>query len=618
MAKLLNFEQDPDARDGAGMFHFDSGVSRYGYDPELASQAAQLKERLDAAPDERLASNAPRPGGANWKDLSKPTESRMDYGDGRGAITLGEAFSPPPTPVASPAGPPANTPPQGPPPGVADVADAARESVAASAAARLMQGGRMVPGSPGFDPQKARETGSYVPDKQSIKTEFGAPYDLEQAQARIGADQNVANARMRQVELQAQQEENALNQARAAAPVLAREAATQQDAMARMQAGYRAQRAALQRELDDYDKNAKVDPGRYMRDPTGLGTIGMAIAQAMGAWASVQSGAPNFAMEIVQRNIDRDIAAQRDEIQNGRISRNNKLGRFMEDFGYDVSQAEAALRIAQNKAVQNQVQLYQLETKTPQTKAAGDVMLAELQRDTLKREQELYNASIGKREVTGSEQFMQPQAATGPRYVEDTPQQQAGLLGLLPKGAGSDVADLEPKERLKLVQSYGEKKADFASLRASYDDLANAYGLKVDWAKGEVTDKNGNPVDASESAFLGKNENIPGVGWGPNVQFQAAERAKEARAKASAITGKALSGASVSPQQAEFIQSYLLGDSDAGAIRGLQRAVIDMNTVERDTEAAFDPATRAEYDKRARGTLTERKRAAAPVKVGDY
>lgn len=618
MAKLLNFEQDPDAKDGAGMFHFDSGVSRYGYDPELASQAAQLKARLDAAPDERLASNAPRPGGANWKDLSKPTESRMDYGDGRGAITLGEAFSPPPALVASPAGPPANTPPQGPPPGVADVADAARESVAASAAARLMQGGRMVPGSPGFDPQKARETGSYVPDKQSTKTEFGAPYDLEQAQARIGADQNVANARMRQVELQAQQEENALNQARAAAPVLAREAATQQDAMARMQAGYRAQRAALQKELDDYDKNAKVDPGRYMRDPTGLGTIGMAIAQAMGAWASVQSGAPNFAMEIVQRNIDRDIAAQRDEIQNGRISRNNKLGRFMEDFGYDVSQAEAALRIAQNKAVQNQVQLYQLETKTPQTKAAGDVMLAELQRDTLKREQELYNASIGKREVTGTEQFTQPRAATGPTFVEDSPEKQAGLLKLLPPGTGQDVKNLDPKDRLLLVERYGEKKTDFANYRASLNDLANAYGVTIDWKKGELVGPDGQAVNPADYAFAGKADNIPGVGMSPNLQWQRGDRVKEARAKVKALEGKMLSGASVAPEQQEDIQSYALGANDAAAIAGLGRTVRGFTQVERDTESAFPDETRAEYQRRASGNLGERKRAAAPVKVGDY
>jgi hypothetical protein len=616
MAKLIGFEQDPDNREGAGMFHFDSGTSRYGFDPELAQQASALKGKIDAAPDERLAKNDATP---HARVFSDDTRQAID------AQSPAQAFAPPPALQAAyqrDAAPPPPPPGAGASPGLGidDVSSAARESVAAGAAARILQGGRYAPGAPGIDPRKMRDTGLLVPSSQATKTEFGAPWDQEQARARIGADQAVGSARERQFQLQAQQEQNQLDHARAIAPTLQQQAAEQQAKFAAIQNRYHAERSAFQADLDDYNKNARVDPGRYMKDAGVLGTIGMAIAQAMGAYASIKTGAPNFAMQIVQGNIDRDIAAQRDEIQNGRASRGNKLASLMDKYGWDLNQGEAALRIAQNKAAANQVQLYQLEAKGPQTQAAGDVMLAELQRDTLKREQDLYNASLGKREVTANEQFVVPKAGSGPRFVADTPEQQAGLLKLLPKEQGADVKDLDPKDRLKLVETYGEKKTDFASVRSTYNDLADAYGYRIDWQRGELLDKQGKPVNADESAFGGKNENIPGVGLnsGGILNRQGAARVKEARDKAAAVTGKALSGASVSPQQAEYISSYLLGDSDAGALRGLQRAVKDMNDVERNTEGSYSEETRAEYDRRQRGINRERKTAPPPVKVGDY
>ena len=79
-----------------------------------------------------------------------------------------------------------------------------------------------------------------------------------------------------------------------------------------------------------------------------------------------------------------------------------------------------------------------------------------------------------------------------------------------------------------------------------------------------------------------------------------------------------LSGASVSPQQAEFIQSYLLGDNDAAALRGLQRAVVDMNEVDRNTGASYPEEIRTEFDRRGRTINRENKRAPAPVKVSEY
>ncbi len=641
MAKLLGFEQDPDAKDGAGMFTFESG-QRYGYDPELAGQASSLKGALDAS-DKRTAGP-----GVGWADENAPVDGadfkqtpdqfRASLGvapqaGSHGAKPLvasggAQQFDRPMPSAPSLPPPQAGAPMPGPgpapmaPPGIGDVSLAARDAVAAGAAQRILQGGRMMPGAAGRDPNRERRTGVMVPVDQSTKTEYGNPYSQDQAQDRVDADRAVMQSQVAGIELQAQQTENALLSQRAAAPMLAKQAAEQENAHNIFVAQFRSERGRFQQELDDYNKNVKVDPGKYFKDRGILGGIGMAIAQAMGAYASSMNGGPNFAMEIIQRGIDRDIDAQKDEIHNGRASRGNQLARMMDDYGWDMQQSEAALRIAQNKSAENQAALYALETKLPQYQVQADVIKAELARDTVKREQDLYNASLGKRTQTQGEAFVQPRAASGPTFKADTPEQQAGLLKLLPQGA--NVADLAPKDQLALVESYGEKKKEFASLRTTYEDLASAYGLKVDWNRGTLLDKNGNAVDPNESGLLGKNENIAGVGNAPSLLShglgakQAINRTTEARDKATAITGKALSGASVSPQQAEMIQSYLLGDDDAGAVRGLQRAIVEVQSVERDTEASYPNETRAEYENRTRGINRERKQGPAPAKVNDY
>jgi len=333
------------------------------------------------------------------------------------------------------------------------------------------------------------------------------------------------------------------------------------------------------------------------------------------------TGAPNFAFEMVQKAIDRDIAAQRDQIEAGRVSRRNKLAQMMDNYGYDLPQSEAALRIAMNKSAENQAAMFANEAKLPQYQAEAAKYNALSRQEIIKNEQALQNASYGKFTRSQQEAFVQPKAATGGGYVEKelSPEELAARAKLLPKDQSQDVADLEPKDRLKLSEAYGEKKADFASLRASYDDLAGAYGYRIDWNRKELVDpQTGKPVTPEESALFGKNANIPGVGSAPHLDRQGAHRVQESRAKAAAITGKALSGASVSPQQAEFIQSYLLGDDDAAALRGLQRAVADMGQVETDTEAAYPEETRQEYERRRRGINRENKQAPGTVKVNPY
>lgn len=633
MAKLLGFEQDPEAPAGAGTFHFDSGQSQYAYAPDIAEQAGAFKAKLDAAPDNRTALNTAELQASLRSQGQQAERADIDaiagIGAGNDARALATADGAVQKAVAQ-AGQGGTVPASialEAPAAPGDMAAQARDAMGQRAAADLIRGTKRVavPGSPGVDPHRMIERGVMVPTTSSEVTETAGalPYSEEAARERLGAAKGVRDAQLAEIDLNRQQTQNQLNAQRAAAPILEQRAAEAELAQKKIQNAYRADRSRLQQELDDYEQKAHVDPDRYFKDRGIFATIGMAIAQGLGAYGSAVTGAPNFAYEIVQKAIERDISAQREEIETGRVSRRNKLAQMMDTFGYDLPQAEAATRLAMNKSAENQANLFANESKLPHYQIEAQKFNALALQEAVKQEQAFQAASIGKQTRTVNQAFLQPKAATAPGYIERplTPEEEATRAKNLPKGTGQDVQDLDPKDRLALLKTYGEKKTDFASLRASYDDLAQAYGYKVDWKKKAIVDpKTGEPVDPNESGLFGKNPDIAGVGIrGPDItRSQAGKRAEEARAKAAAITGKALSGASVSPQQAEFIQSYLLGGTDAAALRGLQRAIVDMGQVETDTEAGFDPETRRAYDTNRRDISRGNRAAPPPVKVSDY
>lgn len=636
MAQLVHFEQDPEAPNGAGVFHFDSGASQYAYEPDLAAQISKTKGALDAAPDNRTADNSPVPfrptGFAGRLHDQGVTTGQRELADATGIPTahdqaiLDGANRAVGTALAGSAMPPQQGPGPlaAPPPSAAEMAGQARDVMGQRAAEDLIRGTKRTysAGSPGVDPHKMIQQGVMVPHAASTVMEAGAPYDPEQAKARIAAGAGVLDSQLSDIDLHRQQTQNQLASQRALAPQLQQAAAAAQANHDRMIASYRVDRSRLQQELDDYDKTAHVNPSKFFEDRGVFATIGMAIAQGLGAYASTMTGAPNFAYEMTQKAIDRDIAAQRDQIEAGRVGRRNKMAQMMDSYGFDLNQADAALRIAMNKSAELQATMYANEAKMPQYQAEAQKLVAMFGQDTLTREQAFQNASIGKRTSTVSDQFIQPKAATGPGYIEKplTAEEQLERSKLLPKEQitpGQDWVELKPEQRVSAIQGYGAKKQEFADSRAALSDLADAYGLKVDWSRGEVIGKDGKPVNPDAFTLTGSAEDIPGVGR-PSLNIQGSHRVREARSKVQAITGKALSGASVSPEQNQQIQSYALGDDDAAAVRGLQRAVSGMNDVERQTDATFPDEARQEYDRRAHGVNRTRKSAAAPVKVSDY
>lgn len=111
-----------------------------------------------------------------------------------------------------------------------------------------------------------------------------------------------------------------------------------------------AQQAKVDSLMADIDKTAseaagKVDPQGFFANKSTVDKIGIAIAQAMGAFASGINGGPNHASNIINAAIERDVAAQVANLQEKRGKLNDLqtlYKRVLDDTGNKVMAADAA------------------------------------------------------------------------------------------------------------------------------------------------------------------------------------------------------------------------------------------------------------------------------------
>lgn len=98
-----------------------------------------------------------------------------------------------------------------------------------------------------------------------------------------------------------------------------------------------------QGELADASKR-EVDQYRMYRGNTGA-AIGAALAAGLGAFGASISHTPNFALDFITKSIDRDVEAQRDEINRGVASKQNDIARIRDQYNVSTPIAEKLLAI---------------------------------------------------------------------------------------------------------------------------------------------------------------------------------------------------------------------------------------------------------------------------------
>lgn len=137
----------------------------------------------------------------------------------------------------------------------------------------------------------------------------------------------------------------------------------------------------LDREQADYQKlllDGKVDPKRYFNDMGTGKRVKTAIALILGGIGAGLTRGPNLALQLIDKAVDNDIAAQKAEL--GKTE--TLLNLNMRKYG-NAQAAEAATRLQYNTALQTQLQAAQAKATSGAAAAHLNLGLANLQQQAV-------------------------------------------------------------------------------------------------------------------------------------------------------------------------------------------------------------------------------------------
>jgi len=248
------------------------------------------------------------------------------------------------------------------------------------------------------------------------------------------------------------------------------------------------------RDAVDQMKTSKIDPYRFYRHPDGSTnypkSIAAAIAVGLGALGSSLpaqyggTGGPNVALQIIDKAIDRDISAQRDDIANQRAGvgiQMNLLSQMRQQFG-DERQAENAARVVMLETYKMKLEetAAQSGDKRIQSKAAMLIATADQKEAALLGDMEINAAkegALGEKTLYGARaqqaKMRAQQEAQRAKLTAAAPGAAPPGLRVLPGGYVPDKDDRKAAQ--KMAKTYGQVKIELRKLM----EWRRAHGAEV-------------------------------------------------------------------------------------------------------------------------------------------
>lgn len=274
---------------------------------------------------------------------------------------------------------------------------------------------------------------------------------------------------------------------RMASNVQSREDAQQLEQDARQQEAMRRQRAEIAR-LNEGAIAAQQDPDvdpRRLIDSMSTGTkIVTVLLSALGGAAGAVTRTGNGAMQALNKAIDADIMAQKEQIASGRIRRGNIVDYFRRQGMSDDAAADAAHGVA----LANVERMAQLEAAALDTEQARGQ--AALIGEQLKASREGRNAEL-KLKLEGqqgtSSTFARPQPVSGPGAA-DVLKEALAARDLQSLGSTGMTSD-EARQKALKDETRTEAEGKGASALAALDKFASKAGLLALPGGGFAVDK---------------------------------------------------------------------------------------------------------------------------------
>lgn len=453
----------------------------------LAQNASSPDSASDAAPMMSVAPPAAPPPPA-MSAMPPPAPEPVNAGTAGPLANVATAEAAPPMAPPSPTGP--------------------YDPAAAAQMARMYA---TRPGSPGVTKEQLEEKARQaveMPKSSQVTVEGALPYDEELAAQRAQATDMRREARLEQsvderyaamLEGEAQQR---------LAQQLQQQVSPARQALQKIEAGVENDRKRYQ-SLRNEVANGKIQP--YYRGVGGaFAAVGAAIASAMGAYGAGLTGTRNFAQDIINAAMERDVQIQMDEFDRKGQAADNMYRDLLNAYG-DRDQAKAALEGLQREAAKAQAAYVASRTKD----ATAQNVLQEWMANDLEREAEterkIRELSYGKHTQSIAAEMAYPRAATA-AYVDpkaagdfflramEAQGKQAQTQMDLAKGE-ADIAKTRADAAKAQAEATGgspEERKDYAKAVQAVDSakgelkrIVEEYGYQVDDATGKVTLKDG-------------------------------------------------------------------------------------------------------------------------------
>jgi hypothetical protein len=124
-------------------------------------------------------------------------------------------------------------------------------------------------------------------------------------------------------------------------------------------------------------KDAKIDPDRRS---TGQRVLG-AIAVMFGAFGAGLTKGPNYALQIIESQIDRDVKAQEVDLAKKKtaVDLSQNAVAFFRQKGFDLQQSQLAAKSALMEQAQREIEQVSARYKTPEAQAKAQEAIAAMQ-----------------------------------------------------------------------------------------------------------------------------------------------------------------------------------------------------------------------------------------------
>lgn len=279
----------------------------------------------------------------------------------------------------------------------------------------------------------------------------------------------------------------------------------------------------------DAENNKQVDSYALFRGRPGA-QIAAALAGALGAFGSAFTHGPNFALDIINRNISDNIAEQNQNISRGQANARNDLSRIMDTYKVDKDDATNILKLAYQKKVDAQARERAATMGTQQAQLAYAAIQPQLLAQQAATEKSISDSVLGKVSVTQNAKMVQPSAGgTQPKTLKEIVEEKE----LNARGVIADQKVTHGGVLPKAGAAAGKLPARIASMQinnhSAQEDIVN---LKKEMAK--------NP------GWIAPGAHIPLVGdVGTNARL-------DRNAIVAAIVGKAVAGSNGSINESEM------------------------------------------------------------------